>query len=364
MRTTFAFLRHRFWLDQPPKTHHIDKWALSDTLTTCSLAKYSFPHLSEKSIPILRCVHMNCRSGLNVLVVASLLMSTGCAWQRIPQSPVHQESNSLPVGIGIELADDPASAIYGPIIIKHLKEWHLFKSVRFPYRQGDPVDAVLVMRIQGGWTADSSNLAKGFLIGLSLYTLSPVIGVGMTGHHEVSAILQKETAELARYGIQQETHVEWGLAANAGEVSSRSDDLQTRTLAFKLAEVIRKDWPKLSRDLKPTPPLQLSEDGFTADKDTRRRVEQVAISAERQVRSFLLRYHAYLTSDISAGEGKYLSSLYAMLQLPAGNKTLRKLRILSARNKDTNSFVEAILSEYPVDDPPVPSKGGISSSRR
>ena len=303
---------------------------------------------------------MNRKCGLSIVVVALFLLNAGCAWQRIPPSPVYQESTSIPLGIGIQLADDPATAAYGPIIIKHLKDWRLFRSVTFPYRQGDVVDAVLVMKIQGGWTPDSSNFGKGFLIGLSLYTLSPVIGPGMTGRHDVNAILQKEMKELAQYGIHEETHVEWGLGADTGQVSEKSDDLQTMTLAFKLAEAIRKDWPTLSEQFgkfNPIPLLQSNEGGFAVERGARTRIEQGGIRTERQVRNFILRYHVYLTADISRGQGEYLSSLYTMLRLPESVETLKRLRSIAARNQEALSFAEVILMQYPVDDPAAPPQG-------
>jgi hypothetical protein len=182
--------------------------------------------------------------GLTVVVLVTL--NAGCAWHRIPPAPVYQQTTSLPVKIGIQLADDPATGSYGPVIINHLKDWRFFESVTFPYRQGDPVDAVLVMKIQGRWTGDPSNAGKGLLIGLSLYTLSPVIGPGMTGRHDLNASIRKELKEIATYNIHEETHVEWGLGAETGPIEAKSDEVHTKKLAFSLAEAIRKDWPLLS----------------------------------------------------------------------------------------------------------------------
>lgn len=300
---------------------------------------------------------MNRKSSLSIVVVALLLLNASCAWQRIPPSPVYQESNSIPLRIGIQLADDPTTAAYGPIIIKHLKDIRLFRSLTFPYQQWDVVDAVLVMKIHGGWTPDSSNFGKGFLIGLSLYTLSPMIGPGMTGRHDVNVILRKEMKELAQYGIHEEIHVEWGLGADTGQVSAKSDDLQTKTLAFKLAEAIRKDWPTLSSqigELNPIPRLQSNEGGYAVERGARARTEQGSIRTERQVRNYILRYHAYLIADISRGQGEYLSSLYTMLQLPESSETLKRFRSIAARNQEALSFSEALLNKFPVYNPGVP----------
>ena len=105
------------------------------------------------------------------------------------------------------------------------------------------------------------------------------------------------------------------------------------------------------------PLAQSNEGGFAVERGARTRIEQVNISTEKKVRNFILRNHAYLTADISRGQGEYLSSLYTMLQLPENRVTLKEIRGLSARNQDPLSFAEAVLSQYPVDDPDAPPQG-------
>ena len=112
------------------------------------------------------------------------------------------------------------------------------------------------------------------------------------------------------------------------------------------------------------PLLQSHDGGFAVERGARTRIEQGGIRAEKQVRNFILRYHSYLTADISRGQGEYLSSLYTMLQLPESDETLKKLRGLSARNQETTAFAEAVLSQYPVDDPAAPSQGQKTSRSR
>ena len=90
---------------------------------------------------------------------------------------------------------------------------------------------------------------------------------------------------------------------------------------------------------------------------SRTRIEQESIRPERQVRNYILRYHAYLITDLSRGQGEYLSNLYTMLRLPDNVETLKRLRSLAARNQEALSFAEGVLSQYPVDDPAAPSQG-------
>jgi hypothetical protein len=116
--------------------------------------------------------------------------------------------------------------------------------------------------------------------------------------------------------------------------------------------------------LNPIPLLQSNDGGFAVERGARTRIEQVGMRTERQVRNFILRYHAYLTADMSRGQGEYLSSLYTMLQLPESAETLKKIRGLSARNQEPLSFAEAVLSQYPVDDPDAPPQGQKTNRSR
>ena len=113
------------------------------------------------------------------------------------------------------------------------------------------------------------------------------------------------------------------------------------------------------------PILQSRESGLAVERGARTRIEYDGIRTARQIRSFILRYHAYLTADISRGQGEYLSSLYAMLQLPESAETLKKFRGLFARNQETIAFAEAVLTQYPVNDPDATPQGlKTNQSRR
>ncbi|MDN5941568.1 MAG: PEGA domain-containing protein [Nitrospira sp.] len=116
--------------------------------------------------------------------------------------------------------------------------------------------------------------------------------------------------------------------------------------------------------LNPIPPMQSNEGGFALESGTRTRIEHESIRTERQVRNFILHNHAYLTTDISRGQGEYLSSLYTMLQLPESGETLKRIRGLSARNQEAPSFAEAVLSQYPADNQAAPPQGQKTNRSR
>ncbi len=181
-------------------------------------------------------------------VLLCCLLVAGCAWQRIPVSPSYQSAVGIPMTVGVQLAETPASNVYGPMVVKHLQSWRTFDTIVYPYREGDTVDAVMTLTVNGGWDQESGkNTAKGFLIGLSMYTLSPFVGAGTTGRHELVAVLSKDGQEVARYRFLEETKISAGLLANWNEVAPKADQLQTSKLATGLARRLNEDWVKLSK---------------------------------------------------------------------------------------------------------------------
>jgi len=112
----------------------------------------------------------------------------------------------------------------------------VFEAVNFPYREGDPVDAVLQVTITGGWKQSTGgNFAKGLVIGLTLFTLSPVVGPSIYGFHDVHATLSNGPVEYFSSNIHVKTAVSFGLAANTNEVAVKADGLQMRKIAVEIA---------------------------------------------------------------------------------------------------------------------------------
>lgn len=174
-----------------------------------------------------------------LLLCCLLLMAPGCAWQRIPPMPDYVTDTPIPLKVGVQLGDRSLSASYGSDIVNQWKEMRLFEGIVYPYREGDPVDAVMDLSVGGGWKADGGG--KGFIIGLTLGLAGTVIGPGMTGTHDAHSILNKGGHEVARYSVHVTNDFEWGLFASTNEVSNKADELQRRTLAVELAKKIRAD---------------------------------------------------------------------------------------------------------------------------
>ena len=173
------------------------------------------------------------------LLVLTVLLAPGCAWQRIPDAPEYTLEAPIPLKVGIILADNQVTTYYGPAIIKEWNVMRLFESTVYPYREGDPVNAVMRMTITGGWKG--SGFGAGFVTGLTLGLAGTVVGPSLTGTHDVLGIVNKSSSEVGRYTVQVTSKVEWGLAANTAEVSKKADELQTKRMAFELAKKIRAD---------------------------------------------------------------------------------------------------------------------------
>lgn len=181
----------------------------------------------------------------NSIFVLIMLTFGGCAWQRIPAAPEYSAPAPLPIRLGVVLADTQPTGIYGPGIIGLWKEMGLFEAISYPYREGDQVDGVLTLTIDGGWKGQGAG--AGFVIGLTFGLASAAVGPSMTGTHDAVAALKKGTSEIARYSARVESTVEWGMGANTSEVAKKADDLQRRKLAVEIARTLEADRVRLAQ---------------------------------------------------------------------------------------------------------------------
>lgn len=116
------------------------------------------------------------------VVVAAATVVSGCAWQRIPAAPSYTMPSPLPIRVGIVLGDTQASAFYGPGVVGLWKDMRVFETVTYPYQEGNAVDGVLRLTINGDWKG--SGAGAGFVVGLTLGLASPVVGPSTTGVHD------------------------------------------------------------------------------------------------------------------------------------------------------------------------------------
>lgn len=112
----------------------------------------------------------------------------------------------------------------------------------YPYRDNDPVDAVMTLTTGGAVSANTAaNLGKGFLLGATFGLLSPAIGPSITAHSQVKAVFTVGNEEIGVYEAQATTSSEFGLFADGTEVARKTAEVQKKTLANELAKKIRGD---------------------------------------------------------------------------------------------------------------------------
>ena len=179
------------------------------------------------------------RISIIVLLALALVSSAGCAWQRVPELPSYSVTDPIPLNVGVVLSNSAGSSTYGPAVINDWREARLFRSLTYPYRTGDPVDAVMELTIDGGWKG--SGAGAGFVIGLTLGLAGTVMGPSMTGTHSALAVVTEPAGEVGRYSVEVTSKATWGMAANTEQVSKKADALQVRKVALELAQQIRSD---------------------------------------------------------------------------------------------------------------------------
>jgi len=177
--------------------------------------------------------------GSAATILAFSVALAGCAWQRVPEPPHHGPVHTLPIDVGVELSGAAASQVYGPRVIENLRKMGIFESIVHPYRAGDPVEATLGLSIDGRWRG--SGFWPGFVVGLSLFTLSPVVGPGIAGRHEVGAALYADDDSIVRYEFEVASKARFGLLADTNEVGAKVDALQAQKIAVELAKRLQND---------------------------------------------------------------------------------------------------------------------------
>lgn len=180
----------------------------------------------------------------SIAIVTGLLITlSACSWQRIPTLPDYATERPLPLKVGVMVADTAPSQALGTQLIQEWKRMPLFDSITYPYRDGDQVDGVMTLSVNGGWKG--SGAGAGVLIGLTLGLAGTVLGPSMTGTHTAEAIMTMNGKEVGRYTGEAQNTVEWGITADGNEVAKKAEELQRRTLANDLAKKIRADYTLL-----------------------------------------------------------------------------------------------------------------------
>lgn len=202
-------------------------------------------------------IYVHCTSNRDLLmkhfyVIVALLFAlilSGCTWKNVPEAPrPNVGMSTIPLKVGIVLGESPTAKYYGPSVIDDWKSNHLFEQIIYPYREDDDVDAVAHLEINGQWKSDTvGNMVKGFIVGLTLFTASAVIGPTITGEHHAELKLENMESDIA-YSYQTTTNIEWGMMAK--DVGKDADRLLVKKIAVNFSDQLNRDSMRLENIFK------------------------------------------------------------------------------------------------------------------
>jgi len=182
-------------------------------------------------------------------------------WTRIPEAPEYTVEAPIPLSVGIILDDSPAYSTSGLDVIKEWGEMQLFDSLVYPYKEGDPVDAVMRLTTtgkveeEGGLSRFGVNMLTGLTLGLS----KPIVGRSATFTHDALAVIHQSSGEIGRFSVEVSSTVRWEAGEDYGSSGplggftpspehgrkgsslAAGYELQRKRIAFELAKKIRAD---------------------------------------------------------------------------------------------------------------------------
>ena len=170
------------------------------------------------------------------IIIGTLALGSGCAWQKIPVAHDYSVSEKLPLKVGVRLSSKPASTVVGPRVLEKWKDMGLFEEIVYPYREDDDINLVLTLDIDGRWIG--SGAGAGVVIGLTLGLASPFVGPSMEGVHTIDLDFNKDEKKINNLRSTVSTMVSWGLGADVNDVSRKTDDLLIKKLANAGARLI------------------------------------------------------------------------------------------------------------------------------
>lgn len=180
----------------------------------------------------------------------AVLLTGGCAWQKVPPPPFYHPTESIPLRAEARLLGDRSAVLNGERVLKNLQTWQVFESLSYPHRRGDTRDVFLTMEVTGACDVPvGANNARLFLVGLSLGALSPVVGQTMTGRSQLVATLDVRGRTVAEYAIEQETPVSWGIGANGLAVAYDALEVEMAWLSYELAKRLKNDWQRIAGEV-------------------------------------------------------------------------------------------------------------------
>lgn len=179
------------------------------------------------------------------LFLIIILICSGCTWIRFASKPTFSNVETIPLNISIRLENNQVTNNYGPLIVKYLDEFKVFNSIIYPYKEGENIDGILDININGRWRKN----VVGYLVVLSP-GLSPFLGLNIVGKHETKADLNKKLTKIVSYTFETETKIKYGVMADKKLVILKGDSLQAYKIAYQIAGKLLMDNEKVMNEFK------------------------------------------------------------------------------------------------------------------
>lgn len=169
-------------------------------------------------------------------IFISLLLSSGCAWQRVDMPPAYA-ADKFPLTIAIRPSEDPASRELANLLAKEFETIGEFDGVIYPYRSGDNVDCILELNAVASMVGKGAG--AGFVTGLTLGLGGTVVGPETTIIHDIDFYLSNGTRQTANQKIHIESEAEFGIFADIQEVAIKQSALHIRKIAIAISEELK-----------------------------------------------------------------------------------------------------------------------------
>jgi hypothetical protein len=190
----------------------------------------------------------------------SLSLFTGCATSVKPSTAsitIPKAPAPIPVTVGITQADQELKAGFSDLALslkKNLDESQLFKTLYYPVREGDSLDAEIKLQLSSKMKMDGAWFSKAFFTGFFMLLPSPFVSYHHQYQAECSLDVLKGGQKLKTYTATSSvtaTHKLWidsteNFEANATEAA-------TKLLGARVVEELIKDRAFLERALIPKP---------------------------------------------------------------------------------------------------------------
>ncbi len=180
----------------------------------------------------------NAAARLGLASLCAVLIG-GCSWHRIEPRLERAPPESTSERVGIVGADAETSLSDLQAIARLWSEWRAFERVQFPFREGDPVDLVVEVRLrQRADLHRASNVAKAVVTGLSLGLAGTFIGPRISEIHDVSIRCVRGAASTDAVAFVVTTDASFGVWAEPAMVTKALDGEQMKRVASEALRVV------------------------------------------------------------------------------------------------------------------------------